>query len=153
MSNESLVYLLPSINASLNATATVFLTLGYYFIRKDKERFKSAHRACMLSAFTLSVVFLTLYLAHKYLKTTIGADINTTFSGTGIWRWVYYPMLLTHVLLAMLIVPLVIITFLHALKAQFDKHRRWARWTFPIWYYVSVTGVLVYFFLYQWFPV
>lgn len=146
------VHLLPSINASLNATATLLLTLGYSFIRKDKERYQTAHRACMVSAFMVSVVFLALYITHKYLKTTIGADINTRFTGEGVWRWIYYPMLLSHVLLAMAIVPLVSITFWYALKGKFTQHRAWARWTFPIWYYVSITGVLVYFFLYQWFP-
>lgn len=145
------VHLLPTINASLNAAATLCLTLGYGFIRKDKERFKSAHRACMLSAFALSVAFLTLYVTHKYLKATSGAAMNTTFSGDGIWRWVYYPMLLTHVLLAMAIVPLALITLKHGLQGQWHKHSAWARWTFPIWYYVSITGVLIYFFLYHWF--
>ena len=141
--------LLPALNASLNFTATLLLTAGFIFIKRDN---RSAHRACMVSAFMISAVFLALYLTHKWLKAEAGVDVNTRFAGEGIWRWVYYPMLISHVLLAIVMVPMIFRTFFLALKERFESHRAWARITFPIWYYVSITGVLVYFFLYQWFP-
>lgn len=135
---------LPSLNAALNGCATACLTLGYAFIKTGRER---AHRLCMLSAFGLSIVFLFFYVLHKILV----QGTHTPFSGDGIWRAVYYPMLLSHILLAMVIVPLILRTLYLALKGHYDLHRRWARITYPIWYCVSITGVLVYFFLYQWF--
>lgn len=134
----------PALNASLNGTATVLLTAGFAFI---KRRNVSAHRAAMLTAFTVSVAFLVCYVAY-HLQT--GA--RTPFGGTGWIRPVYFAMLISHILLALVIVPLILITLTLALRRRFDQHRRWARWTFPLWYYVSVTGVLVYFFLYQWWP-
>ncbi|MEO0795212.1 MAG: DUF420 domain-containing protein [Verrucomicrobiota bacterium] len=149
---SDLLHTLPAINASLNALATVLLTIGFVLIRKNRAANKNAHRICMLSAFSVSTIFLVGYLYHKYLKNSAGEAVNTKFAGEGIWQWIYYPMLLTHVLLAMVIVPLIFITLFHAFKGRFEKHRAWAKWTFPAWYYVSVTGVLVYFFLYQWFP-
>ncbi len=106
----------------------------------------------MLGAFSVSVIFLIGYLWHKALKASVGVAINTSFAGEGIWNWIYYPMLASHVILAMVIVPLIIITLSYAFRGKFAKHQAWAKWTFPLWYYVSVTGVLVYFFLYQWFP-
>ncbi len=152
MSTESIVHLLPTVNACLNLLATILLTAGFIAIRKDREANQRLHRGLMLAAFGVSCLFLALYLTHKGLKANLGDEINTTFTGEGIWRMVYYPMLLTHVLLAMVIVPLILITFTFALKGKFSKHQAWAKWTFPLWYYVSVTGVLVYLFLYQWFP-
>ena len=140
---------LTDINAGLNFTATVLLTLGFFQIRKDNRK---AHRNCMVGAFLISTVFLALYLLHKYLKSEAGVDVNTKFAGTGIWPWVYYPMLLTHVLLSVVMLPMIFRTFFLAFQERFETHRKWARFTFPIWYYVSITGVLVYFFLYQWFP-
>ncbi len=135
---------LPTLNALLNGVATLLLTAGFIFIlRKQVKR----HRAAMISAFGVSLVFLFFYVLHKILV----RGVHTEFGGEGFWAWVYYPMLISHIILAMAIVPLVIITFWHALKANFKQHRKWARWTFPLWYYVSVTGVLVYFFLYHWF--
>ena len=134
----------PALNASLNGTATVLLTAGFIFIRRKNV---AAHRASMLAAFTVSVVFLACYLAY-HLQT--GA--HTPFGGTGFIRGVYFAMLISHILLAMAIVPLILITLTLALLGRFDRHRAWARWTFPLWYYVSVTGVLVYLFLYQWWP-
>ncbi|MGB0371662.1 MAG: DUF420 domain-containing protein [Opitutales bacterium] len=140
---------LPAINAGLNFSATVCLTAGFVLIKQDK---RSAHRACMVSAFLISAVFLALYLTHKALKANAGVDVNTKFAGEGIWPWVYYPMLISHVLLSVVMLPMIFRTFFLAFKERFESHRKWARITFPIWYYVSVTGVLVYFFLYQWFP-
>ena len=134
---------LPAIDAGLNGTAALFLTAGFVFIRRHQVR---AHRAMMLSAFAVSVAFLACYVTY-HVRTG-----EHTFAGTGAIRVVYLAMLASHILLAMAIVPLVLITVTLALRGRFATHRRWARWTFPLWYYVSVTGVLVYFFLYQWWP-
>jgi len=139
------VHDLPAVNASLNATATVLLTLGFIFIR---QRNVLAHRACMLTAFVVSCVFLVTYVIHKILI----HGVHTPFGGEGFIRTFYYVMLTSHIILAMCIVPLVLVTIRFAFKGRYETHRAWARWTFPLWYYVSVTGVLVYFFLYQWFP-
>ena len=135
---------LPSINASLNGLAIVLLSLGFFFIKTGREK---AHRASMVSAFAVSVIFLGFYLLHKYLE----QGVHTPFAGEGFWRPLYYAMLISHIILAMAIVPLVLTTLVYAVRDKREKHRAWARWTFPIWYYVSVTGVLVYCFLYQWF--
>jgi putative membrane protein len=135
---------LPSINAALNGTATVLLTVGFICIKSGREK---AHRSCMLGAFSVSIVFLLGYVLHKILV----KGVHTPFGGEGFWAGVYYSMLVSHILLAMTIVPLVLMTLILALRNQRQRHQAWARWTFPIWYYVSVTGVLVYFFLYQWF--
>lgn len=137
---------MPAINATLNAIATFLLTAGFIFIKRgEKER----HRFCMVSAFAVSMVFLAGYVTHKYLV----QGVHTPFGGEGAIRTVYYAMLISHIILAVAIVPLVLITFNHALRGRFDRHRKWARWTFPTWYYVSLTGVLIYFFLYVWWPV
>jgi len=136
---------LPALNASLNAIATILLLAGFYFIKNER---KGAHRLCMLSAFFVSCVFLTTYVLHKILV----HGVHTPFGGAGFWRTFYYAMLTSHILLAITIVPLILITMSHAIKARFERHRAWARWTFPLWLYVSVTGVLVYFMLYRWFP-
>jgi len=135
---------LPTVNALLNSTATVLLTAGFVCIKAEREK---AHRACMLSAFTVSVVFLFFYVLHKYLV----QGVHTPFVGEGVWRIVYYSMLISHIILAIVIVPLILVTLTLAIKDRRQQHRAWARWTFPIWYYVSVTGVLIYCFLYQWF--
>jgi uncharacterized membrane protein YozB (DUF420 family) len=134
---------LPTLNAYLNGTATVLLTFGFFFIKSGREL---AHRRCMVSAFAVSVVFLFFYLLHKWLV----QGVHTPFEGTGFWRTFYYSMLISHILLAMLIVPLVLTTLTLAIKGRRETHKKWARWTFPIWYYVSVTGVLIYCFLYVW---
>jgi putative membrane protein len=135
---------LPTVNATLNGTAAVLLTAGFICIKTGREK---AHRACMLSAFSVSVVFLIFYVLHKYLV----HGVHTPFPGDGLWRNFYYTMLITHIVLAIAIVPLVLTTLILAIRGKRERHRAWARWTFPIWYYVSVTGVLVYMFLYQWF--
>ena len=143
---------IPALNAALNALSTLFLTAGFFFILRKNVR---AHRACMLTAGAISTIFLVGYVAHKVLKGMAagpGEALHTQFGGEGPIKTVYRVMLLTHVLLAMAIAYLVPRTFLFALKGNFERHRKWARWTFPIWYYVSVTGVLVYFFLYRWWP-
>lgn len=139
------VHSIPALNAALNALATVLMTAGFYFICRKEIR---AHRACMLSAGVVSAVFLVGYVAHKVMV----RGVHTPFGGEGAIRVVYYSMLISHILLAISIAYLVPRTFYLALSGQIERHRRWAKWTFPIWYYVSVTGVLVYFFLYQWWP-
>ena len=136
---------IPAINASLNALATVLISVGFYFIRRKAV---SAHRASMLAAGVVSAVFLVGYVGHKILV----RGVHTPFGGEGLIRGVYYAMLISHILLAISIAYLVPRTFYLALSGQIERHRAWARWTFPIWFYVSVTGVLVYFFLYQWWP-
>jgi putative membrane protein len=138
--------LFPPINATLNGLAFLCLTAGYFFIRFRNDQ--ATHRRFMIGAFALSAVFLATYLTYHYLK----AGVHTRFPGTGFFLYFYYAMLISHVLLAMINLPLILVTFWLAAKRRFIAHRKWARWTFPIWYYVSVTGVLVYFFLYHWFP-
>ncbi len=140
----SLTETLPTVNAILNGSATVLLSAGFICIKTGRER---AHRACMISACGVSIVFLICYVLHKILV----RGVHTPFAGEGVWRTFYYGMLVTHIVLAIAILPLVLITLRLAIQQQRAQHRAWARWTFPIWYYVSVTGVLVYCFLYQWF--
>jgi putative membrane protein len=136
---------LPALNAALNGLSTVLLLLGFAFIKTGR---RVAHRRCMTGAFLTSTVFLVCYVAHKILV----KGVHTPFGGEGAIRTVYYAMLLSHIVLAIVIVPLVLVTMNHALRERFDAHKRIARWTWPLWLYVSVTGVLVYFFLYVWFP-
>jgi len=136
---------LPALNAGLNATATVLLLAGFLFIKNER---KLAHRNCMVAAFLVSCVFLTTYVLHKILV----HGVHTPFGGEGLVKVFYYGMLISHVILAMVIVPLILVTMTHAVRGRYEHHRVWARWTFPLWMYVSVTGVLVYFMLYQWFP-
>jgi len=135
---------LPAFNATLNAGACLCLTLGFYWIRKGKAK---AHRSAMISALVLSAFFLFFYVLDKILK----GGVHTEFMGEGLWAPVYYVMLITHVILAMIILPMIFRTLYLAVNGRFRDHRRWARFTYPIWYYVSVTGVLIYFFLYHWF--
>ncbi len=131
---------LPTLNALLNATSAALLVLGYRFIRR---RAISAHRACMLAAFAVSIVFLTSYVAYH-------AQVGSVhFPGTGFVRGVYFAILITHTILAALVPPLAVVTLYRALRGNFERHRRVARWTFPVWLYVSVTGVVVYVMLYQ----
>lgn len=136
---------LPALNAGLNATAGLLLLAGFLFVRSGR---KLAHRNCMVAAFAVSCVFLITYVLHKILV----RGVHTPFGGEGLLRGFYYGMLLSHVILAMVIVPLILVTMVHAVRGRHERHRAWARWTFPLWMYVSVTGVLVYFMLYQWFP-
>lgn len=137
---------IPTLNAALNATATVLITLGFIFIKRGNI---ASHRACMLTAGAVSALFLAGYVAHKILR----HGVHTPFGGEGPALYAfYYTMLISHIVLAMAIAFLVPRTFLFAIKGDFVAHKRWARITFPIWYYVSVTGVLVYFFLYVWWP-
>lgn len=137
---------IPPLNAALNATATVLITLGFIFIKQGK---REAHRACMLTAGVVSALFLVGYVTYH----TLQRGLHTPFGGESpALRALYLTILWTHIPLAALIAFLVPRTFLFAIKGDYATHRRWARFTFPIWYYVSVTGVLVYFFLYIWWP-
>lgn len=137
---------IPALNAILNTIATILMTIGFIAIKQKKI---TIHRACMGSAFLVSILFLIGYVSHKiYVQ-----GVHTPFGGEGIIRAIYFLMLVSHIILAIAIVPLVLTTLILALKEKFERHRAWAKWTFPIWYYVSVTGVLIYFSLYHWFPV
>jgi putative membrane protein len=143
---------IPALNATLNALATVLISIGFILIKRGK---KDAHRKTMISAAVVSALFLVGYLSHKILKgmaAGAGQAIHTKFGGTGAIALIYYVMLISHILLAIAIAYLVPRTFLFAIRGDYVTHQRWARFTFPIWYYVSVTGVLVYFFLYVWWP-
>ena len=137
---------IPTINAALNATATVFILAGFIFIKRGQ---RDLHRASMLSAGLVSALFLVGYVTHKVMM----RGMHTPFGGEfPLLRAFYHTMLFTHIVLAMAIAYLVPRTFLFAIKGDYETHKRWAKFTFPIWLYVSVTGVLVYFFLYQWWP-
>ena len=131
---------LPSVNAVLNSLSAAFLITGYYCIRSKRV---GAHRACMLSAFGCSTLFLISYLVYHY---QVG---SVPFKSQGWIRSVYFTILITHTILAAAVVPLALITLSRALKGRFAAHRRIARWTFPVWLYVSVTGVVVYVMLYK----
>lgn len=132
--------ILPAVNATLNATSTVFLLAGWMFIRRRNMR---RHRACMLAAFVTSALFLTSYLLYH-------ANVGSVpFTGQGAVRVVYFVVLITHIVLAALILPLALLTLSRALAQRFDKHRAIARWTLPVWLYVSVTGVVIYVMLYR----
>jgi putative membrane protein len=132
----------PVINATLNGASTVLLLIGRWFI---SQRRIVAHRATMITAVVTSTLFLTSYV---YYHLHVG---SVNFQGTGWSRPVYKTILFSHIVLAIAIVPLVMITLTRALRERFDRHRAIARWTFPLWLYVSVTGVIVYFMLYHWF--
>ncbi len=140
---------LPAMNAALNAISTLLLVSGYRFIRAKNI---SWHRASMISAFVCSMLFLVGYIAHKVHLYQSTGSWNTTFAGEGAVRVLYLTLLASHVLLAMTVPVLASITLFRGLRMQVATHKRIARITYPIWMYVSVTGVLVYFMLYQWFP-
>jgi uncharacterized membrane protein YozB (DUF420 family) len=131
---------LPALNAALNGTSAVLLAAGYGFIRAGR---RSAHRNCMLAAFVSSSLFLVSYLVYH-------AHVGSVpFGGRGVLRTVYFTILLSHTLLAVAIVPLVLVTLWRALRERFPAHRRIARVTLPLWAYVSVTGVVIYWMLYR----
>lgn len=132
------VHLLPALNATLNSLTAVLLVCGYVFIRNGRQR---AHQYCMMTAVVLSVLFLISYVTYHWLTEP------TPYGGTGWIRPVYYFILISHIVLAAVIVPLVLFTLLFALQKRFDRHRRLSRITFPLWLYVAVTGVLVYLLL------
>ena len=132
-----------ALNATLNGTSAVLLTCGYVAIRARKI---AVHKAFMIAAFLTSTAFLISYLAYHY---RVG---HVAFNGQGWIRPVYFTLLLTHTVLAIVIVPMIIVTLRRAWLEKFDKHRLIARWTLPLWLYVSVTGVIVYLMVYQLYP-
>ena len=131
---------LPGVNAALNTASALLLATGYLFIRKGRV---ALHRLCMLSALLTSTLFLASYLIYHY---NVG---SVPFQGRGWIRAVYFAILISHTILATAILPLVLITVARALKGRFERHKRIARWTLPLWLYVSVTGVIVYWMLYR----
>ena len=131
---------LPTVNATLNTISAALLTTGFVMIRRRKT---VAHRNCMIAAFVVSGLFLTSYLIYHYHAG------STPFEGTGWIRSIYFAVLIPHIILAALILPLALITLYFALRKRFTKHRRIARWTLPIWLYVSLTGIIVYWMLYH----
>ena len=138
-----LITYLPPLQAILNTIATILMITGYYFIRHKKE---AAHRICMLGTLIVSVLFFTSY---SFYHLNIG---YVPFTGQGVVRPIYFTILSTHVLLAVLTLPLVIMTVTFILNGQRDKHRWIVRWTLPIWLYVSITGVIIYFMAFQIYP-
>jgi uncharacterized membrane protein YozB (DUF420 family) len=140
--SEYIAYL-PHLNACLNATSAILLFSGWRFIKAHNV---AAHRACQIAALVVSLLFLVSYLTYHYNHGT------TRFQGTGLARPIYFTILTSHTILAIVIVPLVALTFFRAVRADFARHRRIARITLPLWLYVSVTGVIVYLMLYQIYP-
>ena len=140
-----LVHILPTVNATLNALSGLLLLTGYFFIRRKQV---AIHRWFMLAACTSSLLFLVGYVTNHYIR----HGVVTRFTGTGAIRPLYFAILISHTILAIVILPMAIVTVRRGLGMRVAQHRRIARWTFPLWMYVSVTGVIVYFFLYHWFP-
>lgn len=135
MSLDQIIPWLPHFQALLNTAATLMLTLGYCFIRRGK---RDLHRLCMVTALVISSLFMISYLTYH-------AEVGyAPFTGQGIVRPLYFTLLASHVILAALIIPLVLVTVFFALRGNFDKHPRVARWTLPLWLYVSVSGVVIY---------
>ena len=140
---------LPVVNATLNGLSAIFLALGFVFIKRGN---KIAHRNCMIAAFATSTIFLACYLTyHTYLAYVLHQG-PTRFLNPSWFRPIYLIILLTHTVLAVVVVPLVFMTLGRARRQDFEAHKKIARWTWPIWMYVSVTGVVIYFLLYQIFP-
>jgi putative membrane protein len=140
---------LPALNAFLNGLSAIFLTAGYCFIRRKQQR---AHQNCMLAACVTSALFLVSYITYHVYVARVLHRGPTIFRNPAWFRPFYLAILLTHTILAVVILPMVIISLSRALRQRYDTHRRIARWTFPLWMYVSVTGVLIYLLLYQVFP-
>lgn len=134
---------LPALNATLNAASAILLAAGYLLIRRRRV---AGHKRCMLSAFSASTVFLVSYLTLRYFAGM------TRFTGQGWIRPVYFTILISHTILAAAIVPLALVTLSRGLRGRYDRHVRIARWTLPLWLYVSATGVLVYWILYHLYP-
>ena len=135
----------PALNATLNGLSTVFIAVGWTFISRQRQR---PHIVCMISATVTSAAFLACYLYYHF--TLKGMSIHFTYPGPV--RWIYYTLLITHIMLAFAVVPLVTAAYIPAVRQRWESHRRIGKITMPIWLYVSVTGVIVYFMLYQWFP-
>ena len=140
---------LPGVNASLNSLSAVLLTAGFVFIKRGH---RIAHRNCMVGALICSTVFLGCYVYYHYWMKKTHGEAHTRFLDPAWFRPIYLTILFTHLIAAITIVPLIVVTVVRAARQQFERHKRIARWTWPIWMYVSVTGVLIYFLLYQIFP-
>ena len=132
----------PSLNAFLNGTSAVLIGTGYYFIKTGRRH---AHKRMMLAAFVTSTLFLISYL---YYHVVLRAGV-THFKGEGLWRPVYFTILISHTFLAVVVVPFILVTLSRALKGNFARHKAIARFTFPMWMYVSVTGVVIFVMLYK----
>jgi putative membrane protein len=141
-----LLDILPHLNAVLNALSGVLLTFGFYFIKRKEIK---KHRACMVAAFVTSVLFLIFYLTHHSIRTYYFGLGPTKFAGEGISRPIYFTILLTHTILATANVPFILYTLYNAVRGKFEIHKKFARYVFPSWLYVSITGVVVYLMLYQ----
>lgn len=137
------ISVLPPVQATLNMTAACLAGAAYYYTRSGN---RSAHKALMISALIVSTLFLVFYLYYHY---QVG---NIPFAGKGLIRPIYFTVLVSHVILAALMVPMILMTVLFAAQGRFDRHRRIARWTLPVWVYVSVTGVLIYLLAFQFYP-
>lgn len=144
-----LLGIFPHLNAVLNASSGVFLLIGFYFILTKQI---AGHRACMLTAATISAVFLVCYITHHALRTYYFGLGPTRFTGEGLIRPIYFTILTSHTILAAVVAPFILLTLRRGLKGEYEKHKRIARLVFPIWLYVSVTGVIVYLLLYHFFP-
>jgi uncharacterized membrane protein YozB (DUF420 family) len=140
---------LPAVNACLNGSSALLLTVGYLFIKRGN---KTAHRNCMIGALVTSTAFLACYLYYHYQMKQAYGEAHTRFLDPAWFRPIYLAILFTHLVGAIAIVPLVLMTVSRALRQKFERHKKIARWTWPIWMYVSVTGVLIYLLLYQVFP-
>jgi uncharacterized membrane protein YozB (DUF420 family) len=144
-----LLAVFPHWNALLNATSGVFLLIGFYFIRSGQI---ARHRATMITTSSISALFLLSYLSHHALRTYYFGLGPTRFTGEGLIRPIYFTILTSHTILAAIVAPFIVATLWRGLKGNYDKHRRLARLVFPVWLYVSVTGVIVYLLLYQFYP-
>jgi putative membrane protein len=140
---------LPAVNATLNGLSAIFLVAGFGFIKRGN---KTAHRNCMIAAFGTSVVFLACYLSYHIWLAVVLHQGPTHFLEPKWFRPIYLTILISHTILAAVIVPLILMTLHRARKQNFEAHKRIARWTWPLWLYVSVTGVVIYLLLYRIFP-
>jgi uncharacterized membrane protein YozB (DUF420 family) len=140
---------LPAVNASLNALAGVLLVVAYVLIKQGR---RDAHRNVMLAAFATSGLFLVCYVTHYVWRASVKGGVHTAYNGQGVIRTAYYLMLLTHILLAMVVPVAAVVLIGLGLKGRYEWHRRIGRVALPIWLYVSVTGVLIYFMLYHFNP-
>ena len=144
-----LLQIFPHLNATLNALSGIFLICGLFFILKKRVH---EHRICMLGASSVSALFLICYISYHSIRTYYFGLGPTRFTGEGIVRPIYFTILTSHTFLAAIVAPFVIATLYKALKGNFDGHKRLARLVYPVWLYVSITGVIVYLFLYQLYP-
>ena len=140
---------LPAVNATLNGMSAVLLISGYRFIKRGNQK---AHRNCMVGALIASALFLTCYVYYHYSMKKLYGEAHTRFVNPDWFRPIYLCILFTHLVAAIAIVPMIVVTVAHAVRGRFDNHKRLARWTWPLWMYVSSTGVLIYFLLYHIFP-